>query len=388
MAHRPLRTGLAVVGVAVASALLLDMVLLAGGLERSFERLLLSRGFQIRVALRGTLPFDTEATLADVTQLVRSVRAQPEVAEAGAVLATSLYAPREEGAVALVGYGIDPSGHGMYEVIEGVDLSADDSTGVLLGRNAAVALGLSLGDTVRLAGRPDPQMAGFTGARPLTVRAVVRWLYDSSEMRSVGMLLPVVSAISTPDGSRDRASLVMVRVRVGQDVVRVAERLREAHPAVTVSTVEDMVAAFRERTTYFRQLSFVLGTISLVVTVLLIVTLLTITVNERLGEIAVLRAIGVGRGTVVRQILVEGTALTVAGAGSGILLGLGTARYLDSILMTFPGLPASISFFVAEPRGLAVAATVLFLAGTLAGVWPAWVAARAPIAATLKSDAW
>jgi hypothetical protein len=44
--HR-VRTALSLAGIAIASALLLDMMMLSGGLERSFEKLLLSRGADV-----------------------------------------------------------------------------------------------------------------------------------------------------------------------------------------------------------------------------------------------------------------------------------------------------------------------------------------------------
>jgi putative ABC transport system permease protein len=138
---------------------------------------------------------------------------------------------------------------------------------------------------------------------------------------------------------------------------------------------------------YFRQLAYILGSISLLVTVLLVGTLLTITVNERLGEIATLRAIGVSRARVVQQVLAEGLALTLIGGGLGVVLGIATARYLDGILTSFPGLPAAISFFVPERTSLTRAGVVLLLTGALAGLYPAWLAARAPIAATLRAEA-
>jgi ABC-type lipoprotein release transport system permease subunit len=71
----------------------------------------------------------------------------------------------------------------------------------------------------------------------------------------------------------------------------------------------------------------------------------------------------------------------------GVVLGLLAARWLDAILTAFPGLPASISFFVAAPRPLALASGTLALTGLLAGLWPAWQAARAPIAQTLRQEA-
>ena len=72
-------------------------------------------------------------------------------------------------------------------------------------------------------------------------------------------------------------------------------RLRSQWPLIEVSSVGDMVANFRERMVYFQQLALILGSISLIVTLLLVATLLTITVNERLGEVATLRGIGVSR---------------------------------------------------------------------------------------------
>jgi putative ABC transport system permease protein len=167
----------------------------------------------------------------------------------------------------------------------------------------------------------------------------------------------------------------------------VTARLRAVHSDLEVNSVADMVRHFRDRLVYFRQLSYILGTISLLVTVLLVATLMTITVNERLGEIATLRAIGVGRATVVRSIMAEGVALTTAGGALGIVLGLATAEYLDAILTMFPGLPAAISFFVPDPDRLLLAAAVLLLTGVGAGVYPAILAARAPIAETLRAEA-
>src|SRR5262249_17309071 len=57
------RTLLAVLGVTVSAAMLLDMVMLATGMRQSFATLLGRNGFTIRVSPRGTLPFDTEATI-------------------------------------------------------------------------------------------------------------------------------------------------------------------------------------------------------------------------------------------------------------------------------------------------------------------------------------
>jgi putative ABC transport system permease protein len=247
-------------------------------------------------------------------------------------------------------------------------------------------LAASPGDTVTLLGRLDPQVVTPSVTRRLAVRGIVHWIYDYRGQASVGTVLSTMQALANQH-STDRASLVMLKVREDSAVPAVAARLARELPAVEVNSVVDLVKRFRQRLVYFHQLSFILGSMSLIVTVLLVGTLLTITVNERLGEIATLRAIGISRSTVIRQILFEGAALTVLGGVLGIGLGVVTARYLDSILTSFPGLPAAFSFFVPRRDSLLTAALVLFLSGCLAGLYPAWLASRAPIAATLRAEA-
>jgi len=384
--RHPLRSALSLAGIAVAAAMLLDMVLLSGGIERSFERLLLGRGYQIRLSPKGTMPFDTEATFDGVGEVVRALRADPDVAAAGGVLGGSLYVRRADSLVTLFGYGIDPSAQSLYEVTAGRDLAPGDSGGVLLSVPAARAIAAGIGDTVRLIGVLDPQVAAAGAARPLVVRGIVRWLYDYRDQRSVGVTLPLMQRL-TRRTAGDPASAVVVRVRHDSRVTAVASRIRARFPHIEIRSVEQLVEQFRRRLVYFRQLSLILGSLSLIVTVLLIATLLTITVNERLGEIATLRAIGVSRSRIVRGVLGEGLVLTVIGGAAGALLGGLAARYLDGILTSFPGLPAAISFFVPRADALVRAGVVLLITGSLAGLYPAWLAARAPIAATLRAEA-
>jgi putative ABC transport system permease protein len=181
--------------------------------------------------------------------------------------------------------------------------------------------------------------------------------------------------------------MVMVKVRDDANVDSVAARLGSFHRSIEVNSVAALVRQFRTRLAYFQQLSLILATISLVVGVLLVGTILTITVNERTGEFAVLRAIGFRRSRIVRMVMIEGAMLTIFGAAIGTVLGLVTARYLDRILTSFPGLPAAISFFVPTADTVSRAAIVVLIAGIGAAAYPAYLAGRAPIAQALRAEA-
>jgi putative ABC transport system permease protein len=210
LGRHPLRTALSLAGIAVASAMLLDMVMLSGGIEQSFSELLLARGYQIRVTPKGTLPFDTEASIPGATALVSAMRGEAGVEAAGAVLGTSIYGRVSDSLVTLFGYGVQPEAQGLYQVTAGTDLAPADTAGVLLSEAAAGLLRAAPGDTVILVGRLDPQLAAAGADRRLVVRGMVRWIYDYRGQPSVGTVLGVMQRL---DGSpaADEASLLLLR---------------------------------------------------------------------------------------------------------------------------------------------------------------------------------
>ena len=381
--HRA-RTALAVLGVAVAAAMLLDMVMLSTGLRESFRELLTIRGFQIRLSPRGTLPFDTEATITGAREIVATLRRNPAIQAASPVLGASVHVPRGEGAVTAFAVGVIPSVQGDYELVSGRD--ALSPTSFVANDDFLRAAGARLGDMLRIAVGYNPQLRTYAGERRLVVTGRARFLYLSAGQPAVAMPLSTLQAM-TGGGKRDLASLLMVRVAPGVDEEMVRDWIERQVPRVDAISTRDALARVDERLSYFRQLAFILGGVSLMVGFLLVTTLVTVSVNERVGEIAVLRAIGISRVHVVQQILLEGAAISIGGAVLGLLLGVITARYLNAILSRFPGLPTSIDFFVFQPRAAWTALGLLMLSGIAAGVYPSWRAASLPIAATLREDA-
>jgi putative ABC transport system permease protein len=91
--RRRARSLLAILGVAVSGALLLDMVMLAGGMRDSFRNLLLVRGFQLRIAPKGTLPFDTQATIGQASAIIATLRTNPDIVTVSPILGLKLHVP-------------------------------------------------------------------------------------------------------------------------------------------------------------------------------------------------------------------------------------------------------------------------------------------------------
>jgi putative ABC transport system permease protein len=378
------RTILAILGVAVATAMLLDMVMMSSGLRESFRELLLSRGFQLRLAPKGTLPFDTDATIENVSGIVALLRTNPQVETISPVLGATIHVPLAGRVVTSATLGIDPQVQGDYELEAG--RNPDTPGEIVVNSEFIRTSGVKLGDSIDVATGYDPQLRTYSGTRRMLVTGEARFLYGASNQLATAMQIGALQKLGGRDRTDD-ASLFMIKVRDNQQVESVRRWVESRVPDVSAISTETALAQVDQRLSYFRQLALILGSVSLLVGFLLVTTLVTVSVNERVGEIIVMRALGISRSHVVQQIVLESIAITLSGAVFGLLLGLITARYLNGILASFPGLPVAIDFFLFQPKAVWTSLGLLSLSGVAAGIYPAFQAASLPIATTLRREA-
>ena len=371
-------------GVAVAAAMLLDMVMMSTGMRESFRTLLLSRGFQLRLAPRGTLPFDTDATIENTSGIITFLRTNPELTTISPVLGGTIHLPRAGKVITSAALGVDPRVQGDYELLAGRDPVTPNA--IVANEDFFRATGAHIGDTLAISTGYDTQTRDFSGSRRMVLTGRVRFLYGAANQLATAMQLATLQELGGPS-RKDDTSLFMIRVRDGANVEQMRGWIESKLSQVSVISTETALAQVDQRLRYFRQLAVILGSVSLFVGFLLVTTLVTVSVNERIGEIAVMRAIGISRAHVVQQIVLEGVAISIVGAFAGLLLGLATGRYLNGILSSFPGLPEAIDFFLFQPKSAWTALGLLALSGIAAGVYPSFRAASLPIATTLRQEA-
>ena len=381
--HRA-RTTLAVLGVAVSAAMLLDMVMLSTGMRESFRSLLVSQGFQIRLSPKGTLPFDTDATIPNADSLLSVIDTMAGVQAVSPVLGGQLHVRRDSGDVTASLLGVIPAVAGDYQLVAGRQPTRADemvANDVLLR-----TLGAHVGDSIRAGAGFDPQFRSVSGERTLRIVGRVRFIYMASDQKGAAVFINALREMQGHAGDHG-VSLAMVRLAQGRDAEAERVRFERLFPRVTVISTEAALKQVDDRMSYFRQLAVILGGVSLVVGFLLVTTLVTVSVNERIGEIAVMRAIGVKRWRVIAQIVIEASAMMLLATPLGLVLGLITARYLNTILARFPGLPERIDFFLFQPHAAWAALGMLAVSGVGAAVYPSFRSASLPIAATLREEA-
>ncbi|MBK6569715.1 ABC transporter permease [Candidatus Aalborgicola defluviihabitans] len=184
--------------------------------------------------------------------------------------------------------------------------------------------------------------------------------------------------------NRDGMMKIDIAYREGvpaASVVKSITRLLEARHGredFTITTQEDMLRSLSNILDILTMAVGALGSISLLVGGVGIVTIMTIAVSERTGEIGLLVALGAPRNTILGLFLGEAVALSALGGIIGLVLGMGLAQIIH---LAVPALPVHTPIsFVLLAEGIAIAI------GLVAGVLPARSAARLDPVEALRSE--
>ena len=389
LVRQPGRSALGILGIAAVGALLFDMLLLSRGLVVSFRDLLDRDGFDIRVTATDAGPIGGPR-LAHAAPIAAEVAALPEVADAVPILMSDAEAARPgERPVAISLLGIDPrSGRRPWTISSGRDLEDLAARGpgeLLVNQTLAASLNATVGDDVSIRVRCGPGRAPLAPS-VFRIVGVAEFPFDDAVQLSGVVRRGRMTDACDTDG-RDEADMILVSSRQGGGPDAAVSAIRRRRPDVYAATNEQIVARLAvSRFTYFRQISTVLSTITLLFGFLLITVLLTVSVNQRLGEIAAVRALGFSRARVAADVLWQSALLVGIGGVLALPLGAVLSIWLDAILKTMPGIPIALHFFVFEPRSLLLHAVLLAVTAVLAAAYPIALVTTLPIATTLRNE--
>jgi len=153
---------------------------------------------------------------------------------------------------------------------------------------------------------------------------------------------------------------------------------RHGREDFTITTQEDMLRTLSNILDILTMAVGALGSISLLVGGVGIVTIMTIAVSERTSEIGLMVALGAPRNTILGLFLGEAVTLSAIGGVMGLVLGFGLAQIIH---FAVPALPVHTPLsFVLLAEGIAI------VIGLLAGVLPARSAARLDPVEALRTE--
>jgi predicted permease len=118
-----------------------------------------------------------------------------------------------------------------------------------------------------------------------------------------------------------------------------------------------------------------------------VANLLLVRATARRREIAIRAAIGAGRGRIMRQLLTESVALSLAGGAFGLALGmLGIRALLAVYPASVPRIGPHGAYVGIDARVLGFTVLVSLLTGVLFGLIPAFQASRSDLTSVLKES--
>ena len=190
-----------------------------------------------------------------------------------------------------------------------------------------------------------------------------------------------------------RVTGIIVQLNRSEDIATARRRLEvlfaEHRLKLEVRDFREINAYYGQTEDFFRSMFSFIAVLIGVVVLFTVSNTMSMNVMERIAEIGTTRALGVRRGRVRSQFLLEGGMLGVLGASFGVALAFAAAAAVNHSGLTWtpPGdahaIPLKLYLLGASPAIIGVWA-VLILVATLAAFVPANRAARLPIVDALR----
>jgi ABC-type lipoprotein release transport system permease subunit len=253
-----------------------------------------------------------------------------------------------------------------------------DLDGVWLSPPAAARLGLSPGDTLRL--------ASGTAAIALEVSGILEGLAGAGDVAVVD-----IAAAQSRFDRLGRLSRIELRLTRGAEAARVSEGIDALlPPGVKVAPAAAAAGRAAAITRAYRVNLDALALVALATGAFLVFSTLALQAARRRQEFALLRALGVTRRGLAALLAGEGALIGSLGAMAGTLLGLAASR----AMLARVGGDLGAGYFGNEaaafrPDAAALLAIALLAAATSAGAagWVARQVARIPVAEALHDRA-
>lgn len=361
--RRPARSALTVSGLAIAVAAVVALVGVSDSLESSYLDLYTRPGSDLVVQRRGG-----QVQLAKGLDLAfgDQIRQIPGVKDIVCGLVDLVaFEDHDLFMVMVNGYEPECMVFKRVKILSGRVLREGDGRDVMLGRILAANLGKKAGDQVSIYGE-DFEVVG---------------VFESFSVYENGAVFMVVDELQRQMDRPGEVTgiVVLTETRKPKDIARIGREIEALRPDVSATTCADFVSNLSQMK-IVKTVSWFTSLFAVVIGGVGMMNTMAMSVLERRGEIASLRAMGWRQGRVAKLILSESLVLSVVGAVLGVAIGLGAIWLLTQWRRT-SGLVQGDLSLPAISEGFLVALAIALIGAAL----PAIRCARLPIAETLRA---
>jgi putative ABC transport system permease protein len=198
----------------------------------------------------------------------------------------------------------------------------------------------------------------------------------------------LAQALQAQDRDLDTVGTIWVRVAdpalVTSVMTRVVAMFRNSPAEVNAETEKSFFSSFFGSLQSFVQIILVVTGLVALCVLCIAANTASMAVRERSREIAVLRAIGFSRGVIFGTLVAESTILATLAGSTGALLTFGFSALIRQATSNSNNELGALTGFLVTPDIVARGIALSLLVGLIAGIAPAWGAARRPVAETLR----
>ncbi len=262
---------------------------------------------------------------------------------------------------------------------QGRGLNANDlnSNVAVLGSDIARKLGKHVGDTIQLRGTQF-QVIGVMEPTLTAPDTSVEVPLPAAQKILAADLPPIIRANLKSD---QLASEIVVYPQQGANIDALAARIESAIPDSSAMTGKEFDKTVGGSIAIFNAIIVGVALISLVVGGLSVINTMAMSVAERTREIGIKRAIGGSRARVIRELMAEAGLIGFIGGLLGLVLG--------AVVVTLANEAGRSSGTILFELTFGTAAFALIFStvlGVVAGIIPAWNAARLDPVAALRYE--
>ena len=247
----------------------------------------------------------------------------------------------------------------------------------VLGSSIAQKRGVTVGDTISLQDHTF-EVVGILEPTLSTPDVTIALPFSTAQLLVHEDLPSLVRDQVEPS---EMVSQFVVFPTAGADHDAVAKAIEARLADVTALTGEGFDESIGSSVAVFNSIIVGIGLVSLIVGGLSVINTMAMSVAERTREIGIKRAIGARRRRIIRELMVEAGVIGAIGGVLGVALGA-----VVVVLGNEAGRSSGTVLFELTPGTAAFAFIFSTLLGTVAGIIPAWSAARLDPVAALRYE--
>src|SRR5215210_3956803 len=387
LAGRKLRSLLTALAIVLGVAMVGGTFILTHTLQKGFDTITQRSYDGTDAVITGKVAFDSDEEGSGATSFPADVLARveqlPQVASATGVVEDEAGLVARDGktlgggTAPRLAFSVDPRADQRFNPLELTDGRWPSGRNeIAIDRTTAESESFKVGDMIRVAARGPVRSFEITGIAEFTdvsIGNATIAIFD----------VPTAQELFDKEGKLD-----VIRVAAGSGVShsQLVQALRPLLPQTaqvrsSEAQVQEENDAAGEFIGFLRTALLAFAGIALFVGSFVIANTLSITIAQRMRELATLRTLGASRRQVLGSVLLEALVLGVIASVVGLAVGLGLAQGLNALFAQF-GIDLPESGTVLTARTVVVSLLVGIIVTVLASLRPALRATRiAPIAA-------